>query len=146
MWIEQATEAISYLHSNGIFHCDISYNNIFLDADYNAMVGDFAGSSIDDKEALGFYATSHHHPDIEDPSTGSEIFALGSTFYEILTGEIPFKGCKTIETEKNIREGNFPTLEHLPALQKVILKCWKCGYQTVDELLVEVKQDCMALW
>lgn len=108
------------------------------------MVADFAGSSIDDEEALGFYATSHHHPDIEDPSTDSEIFALGSTFYEILTGESPFKGYETIKIEKNIREGNFPTLEHLPALQTIISKCWKCGYQTVDELLLEVKQDGMA--
>ncbi|KAH8600125.1 kinase-like domain-containing protein [Bisporella sp. PMI_857] len=113
-WTEQVTEAISYLHSKGVFHCDISYNNIFLDANYNAMVADFAGSSIDNEEALGFYGISHHHPDIEDPSKDSEMFALGSTFYEILTGENPFKGCETVDIERTIRKGNFPTLEHLP--------------------------------
>jgi len=81
-WAEQVTEAISFLHSKGIMHCDISCNNIFLDGQFNAMLGDFAGSSIDGEQCLGWYETSHSDPDAEDPSEKTEIFALGSTFYE----------------------------------------------------------------
>lgn len=141
-WAEQATEAISFLYSKGVFHCDISYNNIFLDADCNALVGDFAGSSIDKEVSLGWYGTSHHHPDIDDPSEKTEIFSLGSTFFEILTGKNPFEGYEPVEIEKAIREGDFPTLDHLPALQTVIPKCWNGGYGTVDELFLR----CEARW
>lgn len=140
-WVEQATEAISFMHSNRVFHCDISYNNIFLDADYNAMVGDLSGSSIDGEESLGWYGASHHHPDIDQPSEKTEIFALGSTFCEILTGRNPFEGYTIAEIEKAIRDGKFPALNRLPALQTIIYKCWRGGYRTVDELLLELKQD-----
>lgn len=144
-WVEQTTEAISFIHSKGILHCDISSNNVFLDADYNAMVGDFSGSSIDKEAPLGWYGTSHSHPDIENPSEETEIFALGSTFYEILTGKNPFEGYASVEIEKAIRDSDFPKLDHLPALRTVISKCWKGGYRTVDELLLEVKQGGTAL-
>lgn len=141
LWVSQATEAISFLHSKAILHCDISYNNIFLDTDHNALVGDFAGSSIDDKEPLGWYGMSHCFPGIDDPSVQNEIFALGSTFYEILIGKNPFEGHLAVEVERAIRDGNFPSLDHLPALGTVISKCWRGGYSTVDELLKEVKQE-----
>ncbi len=93
---QQATEAISFIHSKSIFHCDISYNNIFLNVGLSALLGDFAGSSIDEKKPLGWYGTSHSHPDIDDPSTKTEIFVLGRTFYEILTGKNPFEGYEMV--------------------------------------------------
>jgi len=105
------------------------------------MIGDFAGSSIDNEESLGWYDTSHHHPDIDDPSPETEIFALGSTFCEILTGKNPYEGCQAVEIDKAIRNGDLPNLDHLPALRIVICKCWKGSYKTVDELLLEVKQE-----
>lgn len=74
-WAEQVTDAISFLHSKGILHCDISCNNIFLDDNFNAMVGDFAGSSIDGELCLGWYETSHSHPDTENPSEKTDLLS-----------------------------------------------------------------------
>lgn len=140
-WAEQATDAISFLHSQGVMHCDISCNNIFLDENLNAMVGDFGGSSIDRELCLGWYETSHSHPDTEDPSEKSEIFALGSTFYEILVGKKPFEGQDDSEIEQAFRNGNFPSLESLPALNKVILNCWSGQYKTTTDLLQDVREE-----
>lgn len=140
-WAEQTAQAISHLHSKNVFHCDISYNNIFLDTELNALVGDFAGSAIDKNESFGWYGTSHHHPDLDDPSEETEIFALGSTFYEILTGKNPFEGYLGVEAENAIRNSEFPSLDHLPALESVILKCWRHDYKTVDDLVQDLKQD-----
>lgn len=140
-WAEQATEAICFLHSKGIMHCDISCNNIFLDAQFNAMVGDFAGSSIDNEQCLGWYETSHFDPDTEDPSEKTEIFALGSTFYEILIGRKPYEGLDDAEIERAFRKGSFPSLESLPALNTVIFNCWHGQYQTTAELLQDVKKE-----
>jgi serine/threonine protein kinase len=140
-WAEQATEAISFLRSKGIMHCDISCNNIFLDGQLNAMLGDFAGSSIDGEQCLGWYETSHSDPDMEDPSEKTEIFALGSTFYEILTGRKPYEGRDDVEIERAFRKGNFPNLKSLPALNTVIFNCWRGQYQTTAELLQDLKKE-----
>lgn len=140
-WAEQITDAISFLHSKNIMHCDISCNNIFLDDNLNAMVGDFAGSSIDDEQCLGWYETSHSHPDTEDPSEKTEIFALGSTFYEILIGKKSYEGRDDAEIERAFRQGDFPSLRSLSALNTVILNCWSGQYQTSADLLQDVKQE-----
>jgi len=140
-WVEQVTEAIAFIHSKDVIHCDISCNNLFLGVDYSVMVGDFAGSSIDKEAPLTWYGTGHCRPDVHEPSEKTDIFALGSTFYEILTGATPFTGLTAAEIDRDIRNGNFPSLGHLPALRAVISKCWRGGYATVDELLLEIKQD-----
>ncbi|RSL57393.1 hypothetical protein CEP54_008311 [Fusarium duplospermum] len=145
-WAEQATDAIAFLHSKGIFHCDISCNNIFLDQDLNAMVGDFAGSALDQEQCLSWYETSHSHPDTEDPSAKSEAFALGSAFYEILVEKRPFEGTDECTIEKEIRCGRFPDLEQLPALKDAITKCWNQQYDSIDELLQDVKQGETSAW
>lgn len=143
-WAEQATDAISFLHSKGVKHCDIFCNNIFLNDNLDAMVGDFAGSSIDGKQCLAWYETSYCHPDVEDPSESSDIFALGSTFYEILVGKKPYEGWDVIEIQQAFRNGNFPSLESLPALDTVILNCWSGRYKTTTELLEDVRTEARA--
>lgn len=105
------------------------------------MVGDFAGSSIDKEQCLGWYETSHCHPDMEGPSETSEIFALGSTFYEILVGKKPYEGRDDAEIEQAFRNGSFPSLESLPALNTVILNCWSGRYKTTSELLGDVRTE-----
>ncbi|KFZ12273.1 hypothetical protein V501_04315 [Pseudogymnoascus sp. VKM F-4519 (FW-2642)] len=91
-WVEQIAEAVAYVHSKNVLHSDISCNNIFIDHGFNVKLGDFAGSAIDEEPALVYYETSHGHPSITDTTTKSEIFALGSTFYEVMTGSKPYKG------------------------------------------------------
>ncbi|KAI1780456.1 hypothetical protein F4818DRAFT_5966 [Hypoxylon cercidicola] len=122
-------------------HCDISCNNIFLDKDLNAMVGDFAGASIDQEQCLGWYETSHSHPDMQEPSEESEIFALGSTFYEMLEGKKPFEGRDDAEIEEAFRNGNFPCLKSLPALNTIILDCRSRRYASTNEVLQNVRQE-----
>jgi serine/threonine protein kinase len=88
-----------------VLHRDISCNNIFLDDGLNGKLVDFAGSSTDGQEPLICYETSHEHPEIAGISTGSELFALGSTFYEIMTGSAFFQyaldtlSCPAMSTE-----------------------------------------------
>lgn len=51
----------------------------------------------------------------------TEIFALGSTFYEILIGRKPYKGRDDTKVERAFRQGDFPSLRSLSALNTVIL-------------------------
>ncbi|KAF5022510.1 hypothetical protein F66182_5412 [Fusarium sp. NRRL 66182] len=140
-WIEQTAEAIAFIHSKGVIHCDISSNNVFLDENLNAIVGDFSGSSLDGSPCLSWYEASHSHPDMSIPSIPTDIFALGSTFYEILLGKKPFAGLDECSIEESIRAGRFPNLEALPSLQMCINKCWHQHYESVDEVLEDIRQQ-----
>ncbi|TKW53476.1 Cell division control protein 15 [Colletotrichum tanaceti] len=42
-WAVQIAEAIVFTHAAGVIHGDLSCANIFLDEDFNAKLGDFAG-------------------------------------------------------------------------------------------------------
>lgn len=140
-WAEQLTGAVAFLHSKGILHCDISCNNVLFDKDLNAVVGDFAGSSLDGKEFFSWYETSHCPPDVMEPSVKTEIFALGSTLCEMLLQHKPFEGADEHLIEDAFRRGQFPSLESLPALEIPIAKCWGQQYETVDDLLQDIKEE-----
>jgi len=61
-WVKQLIDAVRFIHSRSVLHGDISCNNIFLDANLNVKLGDFAGSAIDDFPPLVCYETSHELP------------------------------------------------------------------------------------
>jgi serine/threonine protein kinase len=88
-------------------HGDISCNNVLLDEGLNAKLGDFAGSSMDGQDPLICYETSHEYPEIVGISTESELFALGSTFYEIMTGSKLYKELSDTEITHAYKEGNY---------------------------------------
>ncbi|KAM0417143.1 hypothetical protein ACHAPT_012850 [Fusarium lateritium] len=113
---------------------------MFLDEGLNAIVGGFAGSTLDQEKGLAWYETGHSHPDAQDPSAKTEAFALGSAFYEMLLGKRPFEGMDECTVENEIQCGRFPELEQVPALKLVITKCWSQQYDSVDGLLRDVKQ------
>ncbi|KAM4056757.1 protein tyrosine kinase domain-containing protein [Hirsutella rhossiliensis] len=140
-WAEQITTAIVFLLSKGVLHGDISCNNVFIDEALDAKLGDFAGSSIDGLPFLTVYETSHSLPDNSSVSVKREIFALGSTFYEIMSGHRPFDGMGDCEVESLFRQGRFPDLQQLRALGTVISKCWDGKYSIVEDILQEIKQE-----
>lgn len=90
-WVEQIFDAVRFIHSKGVFHGDISCNNVFLDDHLNTKLGDFAGSAIDDCPPLVCYETRYDLPHAGDSiSAKTELFALGSTIYEIMNGNRPY--------------------------------------------------------
>jgi len=142
-WIRQIAETVAFVHSQGILHADIACNNIFLDDQQNTKVGDFAGASIDGEEARGCYDDGYSHPrdDAAGVSVRSEVFALGSTFYEIMTGAKPYQGHQIHEVEEAFRQERYPDLSSLPAYGHIIERCWKGDYSNVDEMLPDITAD-----
>jgi hypothetical protein len=86
-------------------------------------LGDFVGSSIDGKLVLVCYETSHKHLEMTNILIKSELFALGSTLYKIMTGSRPYKGNSDFAIKVVYKEGNFPNLANLDALSYVITNC-----------------------
>jgi hypothetical protein len=53
-------------------------------------------------------------------SIKSEVFAVGSTLYEIVTGSEPCKELSDQQIRNAYRQGNFPSLTFLAAFRDVI--------------------------
>lgn len=140
-WVEQIAASVAFIHSRNVLHGDISCNNILLDESLNAKLADFAGSSMDGQEPLICYETSHEHPDITGISRASELFALGSTFYEIMTGCKPHKELSDAEIVHAYTAGNYPSLVSVAAFNNIIHRCWTQAYGNVDELLEDVRAE-----
>ncbi|KAF2245229.1 kinase-like protein [Trematosphaeria pertusa] len=139
-WVEQLFDAVRFIHSRSVLHGDISCNNVFLDDNLDVKLGDFAGSAIDDLPPLVCYETSHELPG-EDISTRTELFALGSTVYEIITGSKPYKDLPDHEVSAAFSEGRYPNLESVPAFRNTIMRCWRQSYATAEEALRDIKLE-----
>ncbi|GAB0139221.1 hypothetical protein EsDP_00007434 [Epichloe bromicola] len=133
-WAEQIARGVIFLHKKNVLHGDLSCNNIFIDADLNARIGDFAGSSIDGLPFLTVYETSHALPGDTSVSIKRELFALGSTLYELMTGYTPFHDKDRSDVERLFSQDQFPSLNDVPVLGQVILRCWKGQYNVAADV------------
>lgn len=140
-WVEQLFDAVRFIHSRNVLHGDISCNNVFLDENLNVKLGDFAGSAIDEHPPLICYETSHELPGEDEISAKTEVFALGSTVYEMMTGVKPYKELPEHEISAAFSEGRYPDLETVSVFGSTIGKCWRQSYATVDEALEEVRLE-----
>ncbi|MCD8203997.1 MAG: serine/threonine protein kinase [Coprobacillus sp.] len=97
----QVTSALGYAHQKGVIHCDIKPQNIFIEADGTVKIGDFGISEAVglNHNQVGEVKGSVHYlaPEITEgkpASIQSDIYAIGITFYEIVTGRTPFSNKK----------------------------------------------------
>ena len=99
----QASTALAYMHSNGWVHCDVKADNLLVNAAGQLRLIDFAISKrVPTGFAKWFYrrgkaqgTPSFMAPEqarSEMPDPRSDIYSLGATFYELLTGRPPFRG------------------------------------------------------
>ncbi|PVH92378.1 kinase-like protein [Periconia macrospinosa] len=139
-WVEQLFDVVRFIHSRRVLHGDISCNNIFLDGNLDVKLGDFAGSAIDDLPPLVCYETSHELPG-EDISTRTELFALGSTVFEIMTGSKPYQDLNDHEVCSAFSEGRYPDLQSVSAFRNTIMGCWRQKYATVEEALQDIELE-----
>lgn len=128
-WARQAAEGLQLLHASGILHCDVGPHNFLLDAALNLKIADFSGSSVNGSCASVCPRARYRAPDPEwkpgkPPTAGEDIFALGSVFYYIFTGNAPFHELEEEEVEKNYTAGIFPSLSGVPC-SDIINQCWQ---------------------
>ncbi|MFA5137802.1 MAG: serine/threonine-protein kinase [Elusimicrobiota bacterium] len=122
-WMREIADALAYVHSKGLIHCDLKPANVLLDEQGHVRVADFGQSRVvtESAGALGtlFYmapeqARTEEESEKLHPDVRWDIYALGATMSAVMTGRTP-RGSARDELEKT------PSLkERLKVYRRVI--------------------------
>lgn len=130
----QAANGIECAHMHQIVHRDIKPQNIIISKEGKVKVTDFgiakaASSNTVSTNVLG----SVHYTSPEQARGGysdykSDIYSLGITMYEMVTGTLPFDGDSAVSVAiKHLQEEITPPSERMDgipySLEQIILKC-----------------------
>jgi len=135
LWACQAAEGLHVLHSKGVIHCDMKPGNFLLDADLGLKIADFGGSSFNGSWSSACEGTRFWLPrDYREPSTiRSDLFALGSTIYEIMTGMSPYGDLSSKEVQHLFKVQEFPDVTGITC-GECIQRCWRGEVDSAQEV------------
>jgi len=111
---------------------------MLLDSKGVLKLADFAGSSVDGSAASVDYEKGSRLPGELEATQKTDIFALGSAFFEMETRAPPYKEKSFSEVEKLYKQGRFPSLNNAPLLGPTIRKCWEQNYENVLEIVKDL--------
>lgn len=152
----QIAQGMEAAHANHIIHRDIKPQNIIISREGKVKVTDFgiakaATSNTVTQNAIG----SVHYLSPEQARGGysderSDIYSLGVTLYEMLTGKVPFAGDNTVSVALlHIQGEAVPVRELYPnipvSIDKIVQKCMQKKqerrYQSASELIQDLKNS-----
>ncbi len=151
----QIAQGLEVAHENHTIHRDIKPQNIIVSKNGSLKVTDFgiaraASSNTMTSNAMG----SVHYISPEQARGGysderSDIYSLGITMYEMVTGHVPFEGENNVAIALMHIQGEMVSpREYYPdiptSLEKVILKCTQKKperrYLTANALIADLKR------
>lgn len=156
-WILQAAEGLAEAHRHGIIHRDIKPDNLMLAGTGLLKITDFGLARLDTSTKLTASGSTLGTVNYMSPeqALGSDVdhrcdlFSLGATLYELLTGRPPFEGPDASAIYYSIlhdepdpiyryRRDIDPALELL--VSKLLQKDSRLRYQSAKEVVADLKR------
>lgn len=151
-------DALQHAHSHHIIHCDIKPQNILLDKNMNPKIADFGIAKMVTNQTMVYSKAvmgSVHYISPEQASGGkitasSDVYSLGVVLFEMLTGQVPYKGTTAVAVAMMHVEKPIPRLtdfmEDVPEglqeiIDKALAKQAEGRYQNAGQL----RRDLLAL-
>jgi len=124
--IFQVLNALEYVHSRGVIHRDIKPSNIMVEDDSNIRLMDLGIARMNDGNKFsqfGFIGTPQYSaPEqiLRDKNrtvqinAATDLYALGITLYELITGENPFDAKTEVDTLTRQMRESLPAHDAVP--------------------------------
>ncbi len=155
----QVAQGIEAAHEQHIVHRDIKPQNIIISRDGKVKVTDFGIAKAATSETITSNTMGSVHYISPEQARGgycderSDIYSLGITMYEMLTGRVPFEGDSPVSVALlHIRGEMVPPRQYEPmipvSLEKIVMKCTQkkpeMRYRSVTELIADLKRALMS--
>ncbi len=131
----QLTDGMAHAHDSYIVHRDLKPQNIMIEDDGQIKITDFgiamALNSTQLTQTNSVMGSVHYLPPEQAAGKGttikSDIYSMGIIFYELLTGELPFKGDSAVEIALKQMKEPLPDVHKLnndipQSIENIILK------------------------
>ena len=106
-YLTDILDALSYMHSKGFWHLDLTPSNIIISNEGQVKILDFGHlklidneQTIDNSETFDPEELTNH--DIKNIGPWTDFYILGNTLYNILTGKMPPSPSKINETTNQL--------------------------------------------
>ncbi len=134
--VRDAADAVHYAHDKGIVHRDLTPLNLMLDRNGHVWVMDFGLARVAERgttitsQGVIIGTPAYMSPEQasgEHCDARSDVYSLGATLYQLLTGQAPFEGPNPVVILDRVRAREVAPLRRFnPAvprdLQNVVLK------------------------
>ena len=153
----QFANGLDAAHKHHIVHRDIKPQNIIISKEGKVKVTDFGIAKVASSSTINSSSTmgSVHYISPEQARGGysderSDIYSLGITIFEMLTGTVPFDGDSTVAVAVQHIQDEIPAPSTVAAdipvsIDKIVLKCTQKKpdrrYQSVAELITDLKKS-----
>ena len=159
--LEQILQALEYAHSKGVVHRDIKPVNIVIGDDDQVKIMDFGIARLLGEKGLTqtgqqLGTVSYMSPEqvkaVRDIDGRSDIYSLGVTLFEMLSGRLPYN----TDTDSDYEVMNQIVAVDIPdprsyyphisealihVLNKMLMKDREARYSNIHELLADLKQE-----
>lgn len=161
--ISKIADALDHAHSlrnadgelENIVHRDVSPQNILISYDGEPKLIDFGVARAKNRVAQtrvgvvkGKFAYMSPEQAMANPLDGrSDIWALGVVFYQLLTGQLPFKGASDIDTLRKIAAGESIPITEIdpntpPELARIIGRAMQRDVGARYQRALDMANDC----
>ncbi len=152
----QMCTGLGVAHAADIIHRDIKPHNIMVLRDGTVKVTDFGIAKATTSNTVSSNAMGSVHYTSPEQARGgfsdqrSDIYSVGITLFEMVTGQVPFDGDSTVSVAiKHLQEEIMSPSELVPdipySLEQIILKCTQKNserrYRNTDELIQDMKRS-----